>query len=210
MREVESYSAMENFFKVRADKQAHIIDAGFAVFGKQGYRKASMADIAARAGTTKGMITYYFGSKKTLYLHLLEVIQSSLGKALKSRLTPDVTDFFERCRILMEINVTAIKQHPAAIAFATSVYYEKDPEVEEYIQKIIFDDNDRIYRMLLDGVDYTKFRPGFDPQLLCKFATWAAGGLNEELYDPARAEKVDCLVDEFYRGLDLIREAFYR
>jgi AcrR family transcriptional regulator len=87
--------AMEQFFKIRAEKQNHIVDSAFSVFGRQGYRKASLSDIARKAGITKSMITYYFGSKKTLYLYLVGVSKSLLIEAIKDNISSKATDFFE-------------------------------------------------------------------------------------------------------------------
>ena len=42
------------------------------VFAERGYRGASMAEVAARAGVTKPVIYRHFGSKKDLYLEFMD------------------------------------------------------------------------------------------------------------------------------------------
>ena len=44
---------MENFLNLPEEKQNTILDAAFAAFGANGYKKASIADIAAAAGISK-------------------------------------------------------------------------------------------------------------------------------------------------------------
>jgi len=201
--------ALENFFKLRAEKQDHIINAAFRVFGRQGYRKASIGDIAREGDTTKGMITYYFGSKKTLYLYLVEVIQTRLLQIAKDRITPEVTDFFEKLKIVMDIQLSALREHPALISFVNSLYLETDPEVAEDLAQIFIAEESNYDRMLMEGTDFDKFKPGVDPQLICKFTFWASDGFMTELYDTDCSEKKDTLVTDFYRCLDVIRKSFY-
>jgi len=203
-------SATENFFKIRAEKQDHILNAAFAVFGKQGYRKASMADIAKEAGTTKGMITYYFGSKRTLYLHLVETIQSSFMAAAKERLIVDTTDLFEKLAIAIELQATAIKAYPALMKFVNSVYRENDPEVAEHIETFFVDEMAAFNNMLAENIDFSKFVQGFDPELLCKFFAWALTGFYEEMHESGNPDNIDAGVAEFYKCLDIMRKTFYK
>lgn len=47
-----------------------------------GYQRASLADIAGRAGIAKSAIAYYFDSKESLLLHIVNRAFSALGAAL--------------------------------------------------------------------------------------------------------------------------------
>jgi len=201
---------MQKFFQIRAEKQKHIVNAAFMVFGKQGYRKASIADIAKEAGTTKGMITYYFGSKKTLYFFLVETINSSLMQTVKERLDPGSMDFFEKIKVVTDIQVSAIKEFPGLISFVNSTYYEKDPEVAGDLEQITTPDNVELTRLLIEETDPSSFKPEFDSRIIRKFTHWAAGGFMEELCDNSCADKVDEMAAQFYACLDMMRGAFYK
>lgn len=48
------------------------MQAAFTLFGQVGYLKATMKEIAARAGVAQGLIGYHFGTKETL---LVEVVR---------------------------------------------------------------------------------------------------------------------------------------
>ncbi|MCL2408741.1 MAG: TetR/AcrR family transcriptional regulator [Oscillospiraceae bacterium] len=202
--------ALENFFKLRAEKQDHIINAAFKVFGRQGYRKASIGDIALEGGTTKGMITYYFGSKKTLYFYLMEVSHIRLVRAVEDRITPDITDFFEKLKIITGIQVAALKEYPALISFMTSLYYETDPEVAEDIAQGFIAEQAHYDNMLMGGTDFTQLKSDVDPQLICKFVSWTTEGFLEALLNAGSPDKVDALVADFYQCLDLTQKTFYR
>jgi len=81
---------MEEFFTLRAEKQNHIIDAALTVFGRNGYKKSSIADIAEKAHIAKGMVIYYFGSKKNLYLYCAELCGDLLEKEMEKGFDPTV------------------------------------------------------------------------------------------------------------------------
>lgn len=54
-----------------ASKKA-ILDAAEALFAEQGYEATSLQEICDRAGVTRGLPTYFFGSKEALYRAVLE------------------------------------------------------------------------------------------------------------------------------------------
>jgi len=200
---------MENFFKIRAEKQDHIVKAGFMVFGKQGYRKASIADIAKAAGTTKGMITYYFGSKKTLYMYLIELCQTSLLQSVREQLGSGVTDFFERFKTITNLQLDALRKYPGLLGFANSAYYETDPEVVDDVKEIFADGDSLFDRLLLEGIDLSGFKPGFDPGLICKFILWAGEGFAEELFEKTAEDRIEAIAADFLKCLDIMRRTFH-
>jgi AcrR family transcriptional regulator len=52
----------------RAEREAQILDAATAAFGRRGYERTSMAAIAAEVGVTKPILYSHFGSKEGLFL----------------------------------------------------------------------------------------------------------------------------------------------
>lgn len=54
------------------ERKLAIMQSAFTLFGQVGYAKASMKDIAAKAGVAQGLIGYHFGTKETL---LVEVVR---------------------------------------------------------------------------------------------------------------------------------------
>jgi AcrR family transcriptional regulator len=56
----------------RQQTRDHLLDAAAQVFGERGYHSASLDDIAAAAGFTKGAVYSNFKSKEDLFLALLE------------------------------------------------------------------------------------------------------------------------------------------
>lgn len=54
------------------EKQEHLVRTGYQVFSEQGIDGASLQEIADRAGVSKGLILYHFGSKERFALATME------------------------------------------------------------------------------------------------------------------------------------------
>ncbi|GIP27680.1 fatty acid metabolism regulator protein [Paenibacillus sp. J23TS9] len=53
---------------IHRDKHEAILDAGYTLFGTQGFYETKMSDIAEFAGIAKGTLYLYFNSKEDLFL----------------------------------------------------------------------------------------------------------------------------------------------
>lgn len=66
-----------------------VLDAALAVFTEQGYEKATIADIRARAGVSNGAVFHHFKSKEaiaeTLYVDGIAGFQAGLAAIIESR-----------------------------------------------------------------------------------------------------------------------------
>lgn len=60
--------------------------AAFRLFGRQGYARTSVADIADAAGVKKPLLYYYFPSKEALYQSLFQQSQALLGPLMEDAL----------------------------------------------------------------------------------------------------------------------------
>jgi len=201
---------MENFFKIRAEKQEHIINAAYTAFGRQGYKKASVADIADAAGIAKGMVTYYFGSKKNLYLYLYEFGQKTIVEKVLQHFRSDVTDFFDKIRMATEIKVAVAKEYPGLQQFFVSMVSEQDEEVAADIQGLANASFQLGYSALMDNTDFSKFREDIDPQKVARLVHWAGNGVLMDLQLRENADKLDEYVQEYYDLLDMMKAIFYK
>ncbi|MXQ55848.1 TetR/AcrR family transcriptional regulator [Shimazuella alba] len=125
---------MGKFPNLSTEKQQKIVDTALASFGESGYKRTSIRDIAAEAGISKAMIFHYFGTKKKLYLYLIEYCTNTFIREIKHKFNPCITDFFDRIELAGDIKFEAMKKHPAIGTFLWSVYEEQDSEVKSAIQ----------------------------------------------------------------------------
>jgi len=68
-------------------RRTEILDGAVIVFGRNGYKRATLADVAEQAGVCAGTVSHYFGSKARLFedviaerlMPLVEVEEASLA-----------------------------------------------------------------------------------------------------------------------------------
>lgn len=83
------------------ERRAVIVEAASRVFAERGYLGASMGRIAASAGVSAPLIYEHFGSKKELYIELLDLN----GRAVIAATTRD--DGFDTVEDLLRANILA-------------------------------------------------------------------------------------------------------
>lgn len=70
----------------QGEARERIILAAFRLFGRQGYARTSVSDIADAAGVKKPLLYYYFPGKQALYQSLFQQSQVLLGPLLDDAL----------------------------------------------------------------------------------------------------------------------------
>jgi TetR/AcrR family transcriptional regulator len=97
----------------RAATRERIVEAALEAFAEQGFHGASTRNIARRAGTNQGLITYHFRSKDALWRaaadRIFGLLQKSLGERLASIGSEDPR---ERTRETIRAYVRFAAAHP--------------------------------------------------------------------------------------------------
>ena len=62
----------DNFTRIPIEEQERILEACITEFAQNGFTQASTNAIIKRAGIPKGTLFYFFGSKKELYLYVID------------------------------------------------------------------------------------------------------------------------------------------
>lgn len=202
---------MDKFLKLPADKQNKIVDAALAAFGANGYKKTSVSDIARAAGISKAMVFHYFGTKKALYLYLIELCGRLFMEAVNKKFDNSVTDFFDRIKLAGDIEFEVMEKHPAIISFLKSLYHEKDPAIKPEISTILANEKGETFRekIVFDGTDMSKFRNDVDPKLVVKMLIWLSEGCFMHFSD-AEDRSFKVLYQELNDCFDLLKKAFYK
>jgi AcrR family transcriptional regulator len=97
----------------REATRERILEAAVEVFAEKGFPGASTREIARRAGTNQGLITYHFRSKDELWRAAAERIFEGLGERLAERLGAlELADPRERAREAIREYVRFAAAHP--------------------------------------------------------------------------------------------------
>lgn len=199
---------MELFNKLSKEKQEIVINAGLVCFAKNGYKKASMADIAEYAGVSKASLFQYFGSKRKFYLYLYELGCNKIIDTVTKKMQPLSDDFFERIIVAQEIKTEISLQYPCMYDFFYTSLDEQDPEVIDGIDKSNISYISDGYQFLLDGIDWDKFNPGIDANMVMNMVTWFSEGYAKSIM--GQDKTMEEMNKEIYKYLDLLKQTLYK
>jgi len=201
---------LENFSSLPLEKQNAMIDAALARFGVNGYKKTSVSDIAAAAGISKALVFHYFGTKKALYLYLIDLCTHIIMKEVNEKFDEAVTDFFDRIKLVAGIEISVMKKHPAILSFLDSVYFENDDEVQADIKAVLSNSEGESLRsrIAFEGTDISKFKNDVDPKLVMKILNLLTDGYLSKA--PKAGIDLDALCEEFDEYINLFKRNFYK
>jgi len=169
--------------QARAARREQIIAAGLTCFARDGYHTATMADVAAQAGVSKGTPYLYFASKEALFLALHEEwdcgarrrIDAAIAAlpeasrrsprqvlhAIAAGIAAHVQAEPDTCRVLMEAR--SLAAHEPAVAAAVRAF---DARSHQGLEELI-----------TAGVQAGQWPPDTDPALAARLFTAGLYGL---------------------------------
>ena len=200
---------MENFLSLPEDKQKTIRNSALKVFGENGYKKASVKDIADEADISKSMVFHYFGTKKDLYLYLVDYCSKVLTGPLTSIQKDLPRDYFERMKVATEKQMGVLKDEPFFLKFLTSMLSESDPEISEELQT--YRDYAATFQSsyALDDIDFSKFKEDVDLKVVLRMMVWMAEGFSRNVSLESE-EALDKYIDQFNEAVELLRSNLYK
>ena len=148
--------------------QAAILAAASAVFAQRGYSGASLSEIAARAGVSKANIHHHFGSKRGLYLAVMQAACArTAGFLTRADGLPRATDPAAVLRAFLENHLQALLGHAGdARLILREMLGGDDTQVRDLAEEVFAD----YARALVDRVERAQqagaLRQDFDASLL--------------------------------------------
>ncbi len=200
---------MEKFLRLSVEKQNIIINAALICFGTNGYKKASIGDIANTAGVSKALIFHYFGTKKALYLYLIELCLDIFVDTINEKFDSSVTDFFDRIKLVTDIEISIMEKHPSMPSFLKSMYFENDEEVKDDIKVMLANDKgENLRNKLYEGIDTFKFKDDIEPKMVIRILGLLTDGYLSKIR--GTGFDLDALLKEFDEYMNLFKRNFYK
>ena len=112
--------------------RARILESAQSAFGEMGYDRASVAEICARAGVTKGGFYHHFESKQAIFQELLEGWLEDMDARLNAfeRQSPDVpSQLVAMTGVLGHVLASAGDQLSIYLEYVTQAL--RDPDLRE-------------------------------------------------------------------------------
>jgi len=95
---------------IETARRAQIVDAAIDTIAEVGYSRASLGRIAARAGISRGLISYHFTGKEELITEILRGVIEQSRAYMLPRITAQSTGP-GMLRVYIESNLTFIREH---------------------------------------------------------------------------------------------------
>jgi TetR/AcrR family transcriptional regulator len=202
---------MEKFLNLPVEKQNLIIDAALKTFAMHGYKKTSISDIAGSAGISKAMVFHYFGTKKELYLYLVNTCVGSISTEVIEKFDESITDLFDRILYISKLKMNLMKKHLYVSSFIQNAYFENDDEVKEELKTIFSKGDGRTIgkKMAFEGADFSKFKDDIDPNLVMNMIDWISEGYMSKMASVGERD-FDELYKVFEECLKLFKRNFYK
>jgi AcrR family transcriptional regulator len=142
----------------REATRERILEAAVEAFAEKGFLGASTRDIARRAGTNQGLITYHFRSKDALWRAAADHIFDGLGRQLDERLVAlEPGGPRERAREAIRVYVRFAAAHPELFRLMVDEGKVADERMTWLVDTHLRPRFDAIARGLMDfaGIDET-------------------------------------------------------
>jgi AcrR family transcriptional regulator len=191
------------FDDLEAEKQLNVLNAAFLCFGRGGYKKASMADIAVEAGVSKASLFHYFGTKESLYKRLFTVVCDEILGDFRE----GTADYFECIQIATEIKLQAMERHPAMYEFMLSLVKETDQAALDALRTSQMDRISQGAALLFKNVDYGMFLEDLDRAVALRMVEWVSNGCVSAYAGKLNKEAVAVELD---RCMRVLRQALYK
>ena len=147
-----------NFLKIPAAEQARITRICLEEFASKGYESASTNIIVEKAGIPKGTLFYYFGSKKKMFLFLLDRAILRYSELYRELETEKPNDLFERLLFQAKLKFQLARQEPLLYQFFLKVFLDIPQELEAEMQQRFKAYSSAVSGSLRDGLDISLFK----------------------------------------------------
>jgi len=145
---------------VEKERREQILEAAMTCFSRKGYHATSMDDITAELPFSKALIYYYFKTKRSVFMSILEDWMQKTTLLWETMLLSEdnATTQLHKC---MEYGVQLILQFSDLARVEFEFYAEagRDEEVRQVIQQIFSRFRDEFQQILENGIANGEFRP---------------------------------------------------
>ena len=151
------------FENLDTNKQEIIRRACLLEFVRAGYSGASTNAMCKNAGISKGLLFYYFGSKKELFLYLIDYCTIKLRDSFYDGIVLDRENIFERMINLTLRKWALSKKHPWEYDFLAKLLLDCPPDIEQRLAQMKKDNLERAMQTIMYNLDLSELRPDIDP-----------------------------------------------
>ena len=206
--EIRTHKIMD----MEEQKRERVLNAAMAEF-RGGYAKASTDAIVRRAGISKGLLFHYFGSKEKLYDFLVAYSLDVIMSEYYSLINLKETDLLERIWQMLLLKMELSYKYPAIFDFIGAAYAQEGARHGAFKDRYEKEGVDPA-GMLLNGIDTSLFKDGFDAEKVGNIIRWAVTGYSNSQIDANKTiedyrKEFGGYLEDIKGYFKIFREAFY-
>lgn len=207
----------ERFEKIPAAEQQQILQAAFEEFADKGYRQASTNLIVKTAGIPKGTLFYFFGSKKNLFLYLIDIAIDNYVSFVNDDKSVIPNELFERLMHREQVKLRFAAAYPLQFRFFSKVFLDIPDAIKEEMTDRFKAYSAASAEDLSAGIDHSRFRDGIDEAQAIQMIHLLLEGIFARyapLMKAAKGGEFDALIKkisaECRRYFEMIKSGIYR
>ncbi|QKS72451.1 TetR/AcrR family transcriptional regulator [Paenalkalicoccus suaedae] len=200
----------ESFTNLPEEKQHRIINAAMNVFIEDGFDKTSTNSIVKEAHISKGSLFHYFGTKKDLYLYIVDLSIEQTNE-LYDLIDLKERDFFKRIDNIVKVKYDYQNRYPLLNEFILASLREQSTEVAPTIQPIYAKITQDSLAITFENIDWSLFKPEIDQQKAMEIIQWTLDGLGKKLLATAApmTDLSEEAIKEWKEYSKILRSSFY-
>ena len=163
------------------EKRQRILKAAYEEFAEQGYEHASTNRIVKKAGIGKGMLFYYFNSKKELFNYLFDYGIDFITREYIEKIDEDESDFIEKYRLASQIKLKLYRDYPYIFDFFGTFYIKEDIALSQEMKTKLESLKVLGFSKIFSNIDKSLFRDDLEPDLVIRLINLTFAGYENEL-----------------------------
>jgi len=204
------------FENLPEDKRKRIVDVCVEEFSRKGYDKASTNTIVKEAGISKGILFHYFGSKKNLYLYIVDYVMDYMTKKFYIADSNPPADIFERIMDRGLVKLKMAYDDPSIYNLLFEAFINTPEDLKGDIQERYKKIKSENLSVFLNNIDTSKFRGEIDKNKAIELIMLLMEALTSKYIDvyknkPADAAltNMDKMIAEYMEYIDIMKKGIY-
>lgn len=120
--------------KISQIRKQQIIDKALTLFLEEGYHAISIAKLAKELNMAKGLLYYYFDSKETLLLDVIDYLCTIHAQKLETTLKAQTFSFYEKLMLVLD---AYHEIHPDSLGSVNTTWLSQNSFVELFHRRFL-------------------------------------------------------------------------
>ena len=146
--------------RLAEESKSRILDAATALFARNGFDRTSLADVGEAAGVSRGLPTYFFGTKERLYAavaeRLRDQVQALVRDSVAGARTRTVQEVLERA---VPAFIDYLAAHPHIVRLLQWEFLHAPGTPRQEAPVSLFYDTAGVLAQALDAAGITEVEP---------------------------------------------------